>query len=165
MNRKKYLQYRKNWYNKNKHKARKYYIDNKLKILKQRKDYYIKYKQTILESVRKYRLKRNRNDLIFRITGNLRHRVNQAIKGNNKSTKSLKLIGCSIQNLKNHLELKFTKGMSWSNYGKWHIDHIRPCVSFNLSKSKEQRKCFHYTNLQPLWARDNLVKHTSKKYE
>jgi hypothetical protein len=48
--------------------------------------------------------------------------------------------------------------MSWSNYGKWHVDHIKSCASFDLSKEDEQRKCFHYTNLQPLWAEENLSK-------
>jgi hypothetical protein len=48
--------------------------------------------------------------------------------------------------------------MSFKNYGKWHIDHIRPCASFDLSKASEQKECFHYTNLQPLWAEDNLSK-------
>jgi hypothetical protein len=55
-------------------------------------------------------------------------------------------------------EKKFKPKMSWNNYGKWHIDHIKPCCSFNLSKSEEQRKCFHYSNLQPLWAKENLSK-------
>ena len=54
--------------------------------------------------------------------------------------------------------------MSWGNYGKWHVDHIRPCASFNLVNEEEQKKCFHYTNLQPLWAKDNLSK-GSKYYE
>lgn len=49
--------------------------------------------------------------------------------------------------------------MTWANYGEWHIDHILPCASFNLSDYKEQQKCFHYTNLQPLWAVDNYKKH------
>lgn len=60
--------------------------------------------------------------------------------------------------LKKHLEIKFTKGMSWENYGKWHVDHIKPCAKFDLTKESEQRKCFHYTNLQPLWAIDNFKK-------
>ena len=58
---------------------------------------------------------------------------------------------------------KFVSGMSWENYGKWHIDHIKPCASFNLLEEDEQKKCFHYTNLQPLWAKDNLKK--GGKYE
>ena len=49
--------------------------------------------------------------------------------------------------------------MSWNNYGKWHVDHIRPCIDFDLSKPEEQQKCFHYTNLQPLWAEENMRKH------
>ena len=81
-----------------------------------------------------------------------------AIKHNYKSASTKILIGCSIDFLKQHLESKFQQGMSWKNYGKWHIDHIRPCASFDLSQAREQKKCFHYKNLQPLWARDNILK-------
>ena len=49
-------------------------------------------------------------------------------------------------------------GMTWENYGEWHLDHMRPCASFNLEDPEEQKKCFHWTNLQPLWAKDNLAK-------
>ena len=73
----------------------------------------------------------------------------------------MELVGCSIPDLIKHLESKFQEGMNWSNYGfyGWHIDHIRPCSSFNLLNEEEQKQCFHYTNLQPLWAKDNLQKH------
>ncbi len=88
----------------------------------------------------------------------LRYRINEAIKFNYKSSHTLQLLGCSIDFLKQHLESKFKSGMTWENYGKWHVDHIKPCASFDLSKPEEQKKCFNYNNLQPLWAVDNLRK-------
>jgi hypothetical protein len=75
-----------------------------------------------------------------------------------KSVKTQELIGCSIDALKQHLELKFQPGMTWGNYGQWHVDHIKPCSSFNLEIVDEQKKCFNYSNLQPLWAIDNIKK-------
>lgn len=77
-----------------------------------------------------------------------------------KYQKANELLGCSIEYLMKHLESKFQDGMSWDNYGHngWHIDHIKPCCSFDLTKEKEQKECFHYLNLQPLWAKDNYNK-------
>ena len=75
-----------------------------------------------------------------------------------KSAKTLELLGCTVEQLQTFLEAEFTDGMTWENYGEWHIDHIRPCASFNLEDPEEQKKCFHWTNLQPLWAKDNLAK-------
>lgn len=74
----------------------------------------------------------------------------------------MELIGCSIEQLLEHLESQFQDGMTWDNYGEWHIDHIKPCAMFDFTKEEDQRECFHYTNLQPLWAEDNLRK--SDKY-
>jgi hypothetical protein len=73
------------------------------------------------------------------------------------------LLGCSINFLKKYLEDRFKEGMLWRNYGiyGWHIDHIIPCYNFDLSKLEEQNKCFHYSNLQPLWAKENWSKHTN----
>ena len=88
----------------------------------------------------------------------MRTRIDQAIKNNSKSMSTVKLLGCTIKFLKQHLQSQFTKGMSWDNYGKWHIDHKHPCVGFDLSKPEEQIKCFNYKNLQPLWAFDNIAK-------
>lgn len=77
-----------------------------------------------------------------------------------KACSTKNIIGCTIKQLRKYLESKFDKDMSWSNFGLygWHIDHIVPCSSFDLTKPSEQKKCFHYTNLQPLWAHDNLRK-------
>lgn len=88
--------------------------------------------------------------------------IREALKKqrNKKKTRTAELIGCTVPFLKTYLENKFTNGMSWENQGRngWHIDHIRPCTSFDLSKVEEQKKCFHYTNLQPLWESENIRK-------
>lgn len=111
---------------------------------------------------RKYFNERGKNDLNFKIKRNLRNRLRQALKSNSKNSTTIILLGCSVQELKNYLESKFTNGMSWDNYGKggekWQIDHIIPCSFFDLTIEENQRKCFHYTNLQPLWEKDNLKK-------
>ena len=90
----------------------------------------------------------------------MRVRVTCALNNyENRSKKhTFEYVGCNLQELREHLEKQFTIGMSWENQGQWHIDHIRPCASFDLSKEEERHKCFHYTNLQPLWASDNLSK-------
>ena len=98
----------------------------------------------------------------FKLIQNLRKRVYNALKGITKSDTTKNLLGCSIEYLKQHLENQFQLGMTWDNYGKWHVDHKKPCCKFDFTKIEQQRECFHYTNLQPLWAIDNLKK--SGKY-
>jgi len=94
-----------------------------------------------------------------RLRNNLSRRIIKALRGKIKKSKStMQLIGCTIKELKQHLENQFKEGMDWNNYGKWHIDHIIPCARFNLDNEKEQQNCFHYANLQPMWAIDNLRK-------
>ena len=70
------------------------------------------------------------------------------------------IIGCTIEEFKNYIESKFRDGMTWENYGPkgWHIDHIKPYKLFNLLDPEEQKKCCHYTNLQPLWWNENIAK-------
>lgn len=96
----------------------------------------------------------------FTLALKLRNRLNKAIKNNQKSGSAVRDIGCSIEELKIYLESKFQPGMSWSNYSRygWHIDHIEALSRFDLSNSEQLKKACHYTNLQPLWARDNLKK-------
>ena len=103
---------------------------------------------------------RLQTDINVKLSHYLRNRIRKVLKNNIKSTKTSKLLDCSIDFLKKYLESKFKFGMTWDNYGKngWEIDHIRPCASFDLSKPEEQCKCFHYSNLQPLWVSENRQK-------
>jgi len=137
-------------------KLARYYKKNKDKI----KKYYHKNKQKILSRQLEYVNKRRVYDLNFKILKNLRARLWHALAGKRKTASTIELVGCSQDELISHLESQFTDGMSWDNYGVhgWHIDHIVPCASFDMSDENQQKQCFHYTNLQPLWAKDNLTK-------
>lgn len=128
-------------------------------------------KETFNESRREYNrnyLKSKRSiDPQIALRDNLRSRIRVALNSQSqvKSRTTLHLLGCSIEELKQHLESKFESWMTWENYGKydkerdtWHIDHIKPCSSFDLTDEEQQKQCFHYTNLQPLLAIDNIKK-------
>ena len=117
-------------------------------------------------TARVWAARKRKNDLDFRLKLNLRSRVRTAIKKDSKFGKTFELIGCSVEELKMHIESQWEEGMSWENWGvykdngytTWQIDHIIPCASFDFKKEDEQRKCFHYTNSQPLWAAENNKK-------
>lgn len=109
----------------------------------------------------KYQRNRRRNDPAFRIRGALGSRLRIGIiwAGGTKSHRTHEYIGCSFKELRLHLEKKFRPGMTWENYGPvWHVDHIRPCASFDLTDMEQQRACFHYSNLQPLFKEENIKK-------
>ena len=95
----------------------------------------------------------------------LRSRVYVALREakTTKQTSTTDLLGCSLSDFRAHLEAQFLPGMSWDNWALdgWHVDHIRPCASFDLTDPEQQRQCFHFTNLQPLWAEDNIRKGAS----
>lgn len=116
---------------------------------------------------RQWKNKKYKNDVNFRLRCILRARILEAIKFNKgkKTTSSSTLLGCSIKFLRNHLEKQFQPGMTWENQGKiWHVDHVLPCASFDLTVPEQQRTCFFYKNLQPLWATDNLKKGAKLDY-
>jgi hypothetical protein len=96
----------------------------------------------------------------FKVTCLIRTRIRNALDGRAKSGRSVELLGCSWDEARKYIESKFQPGMSWKNHGVrgWHIDHVVPCAAFDLTDPEQQRMCFHYTNLQPLWAKDNLSK-------
>ena len=102
-------------------------INNKKKIKKQMAVYYCKHKKEIDIYRNKYRKDRRKKDIQYKIKCYLRTRIWEALKGNPKLKTTMELTGCSIKQLKLHLEKQFTEGMLWKNYGKWHVDHIKPC--------------------------------------
>ena len=146
--------------------CKKYYVKNKEKIKTYQKQYHQVNKAVIRNKARKqankYKKDRRKTDIYYKLTENLRHRVWNCLKlkHGSKNQKTMDLVGCSPDQLKTYLEKKFTDGMTWDNYGfyGWHIDHIIPCDSFDLTDPSQQKICFHYTNLQPLWAKDNFQK-------
>jgi hypothetical protein len=101
-----------------------------------------------------------RNNDSARIAKNLRSRLKLAIKkqGGKKSASTMELVGTDWPTLFAWIEGKFQLGMTWNNHGLWHIDHIIPCVAFDLTKPVHQKTCFHYKNLQPLWGIENIKK-------
>lgn len=107
---------------------------------------------------KEYQRKHRQENIQARLAHNLRNRLNSKIKNTSKAGSAVKDLECSLEELKTYLESKFVPEMSWNNYGKWHIDHIKPLASFDLTHEEEFLKAVHYTNLQPLWAKDNLIK-------
>lgn len=150
-------EYYRKYYQKYKIKYKRYYKKYRNKALKYMKNY----RQTYSKELNRYRREHMKININYRLSSYLRTRIYQTLKNINKSNSTRKLVGCSIEFLKQYLEQQFTKGMNWENYGKWHVDHIKLCCQFDLSKVSEQKECFNYTNLRPLWAKDNLSR--SKK--
>lgn len=109
---------------------------------------------------RNYQKDREDYDPTYKIQRYIRKRLSNALFNNQKVGSAIKDLGCTIEELKLYLESKFQFGMTWDNYGLhgWHIDHIQPISKFNLSNIEEFKQACHYTNLQPLWAKDNLIK-------
>ncbi len=99
-------------------------------------------------------------DTGYRLGLNLRKRLGTALRGNQKAGSAVRDLGCTIPELKLYLEKLFQPGMTWENWGRkgWHIDHIKPLASFDLTDREQFLKACHYTNLQPLWATENLRK-------
>lgn len=108
----------------------------------------------------KYEKTKRHTDPIFKLKKNLRRRLHGVLKGKIKKGSSIELLGCTPKELKTYLESKFKPGMSWDNYNfnGFHIDHIKPLSSFDLTDFEQLKQACHYTNLQPLWAKENLIK-------
>lgn len=147
----------------------RYYNKHKDKIQKKQAEYRKAYPERISANSRKSRLKRAEINPLLSLKNTLRGSIRRAILGNagaksnnvkGKLLSSYELMGCSVQHARWFIENRFLPGMTWENRGEkgWHIDHVKPCAAFDLSDEEEQRRCFHFSNLQPLWAMDNYKK-------
>ena len=163
-------------------KKKEYYKQNceriKKRVAIQQKDYYQKpevkeHKQAYRkkynsrDSVKKYRalrhVKKYATDIDYKMTTILRGRLSTLVNSKFKYKSTKKLLGCSMEHFKEWIEFQFDDNMNWNNHGDyWHLDHIKPCAKFKMSKKEDQEECFHWTNLQPLEATENLEK--SDKY-
>ena len=102
---------------------------------------------------------RRRENEGARVQANLQRRLSKAVGGSvHKAATTMRLVGCSRPQLIAHLSGLFTDGTTWGNYGEWHLDHIRPCASFDLTDPAQQRVCMNWRNLQPMWGCDNIIK-------
>ncbi len=113
-----------------------------------------------------YQYKRRREDLNYALLANIRSRISSQLNGRKKANRTIEILGCSIKELRQHLEMQFKEGMNWQNYGMkgWTIDHIKPCASFDLSDPEQMKECWNYKNLQPLWAIENIKKGAKLNY-
>ena len=157
-----YVTYKSQYQVENKEKIKQYNdmytVKNKVARQKYKKKYSLENKDKINQTNKKY----YSNNPSVKIGRSLSGRVRSAIKnsGGTKSQSSCEFLGCTRDEVCKYLESKFTTGMTWENHGLygWHIDHIKPCDSFDLTNPEQQRVCFHYTNLQPLWATRDIAR-------
>ena len=141
---------------------RKYRENNREKILARQRKYRENNKEKIMATQRKYKKRKVATCPKFRMVRCLRARLRAALRGKNKSASTMALLGCTVRHLKKHLEKQFVEGMTWNT--AFHIDHMVPCASFDLSDAEQQRRCFHFTNLQPLFASENRSKGNKNIY-
>ena len=150
---------------KNKEQIKEYNLKNKERITLVYKKWYLKNKEhkkeyhfKNKEHRNQLRRKKRKTNPAYKLTCNLRSRIWKALKGISKSASTMELIGCTIDELRSHLESKFKPWMTWENYGLWDVDHRVACAKFDLTDSNQQRKCFHWTNLQPMEHTENMKK-------
>jgi len=123
-----------------------------------RQAHYGKNRERIIAHVVQSAKLRRESDPVFRLRHTIRGRISNALRKSGKSGSAIKLLGCTVEEAKAHIEGLFVSGMSWANWGEWHLDHIRPLAAFDLSDATHLAQACHFTNLQPLWAGENMRK-------
>ena len=143
---------------------KKYRSENRDKLRKLNKDWHSRNKDSQREKQRVYLNNRLKTDPTFRLVFYMRSRMRQALKakGVKHLCKKIEMLGCDAPFFRSFLESQFTPMMTWKNYGSyWHVDHIIPLASFDLSDSENQKRAFHYSNCRPLEGSENLLKSDS----
>ena len=126
--------------------------------LEHRRAYSRKYVIEHREERSAYSINRYHTNVEHRLAANLRSRLYQAVQNDSKSGSAVRDLGCSIPTFRLFIENQFEEGMSWDNYGEWHLDHVLPLASFDLTDRGDFQTAVHYLNYQPLWAKDNAIK-------
>jgi hypothetical protein len=154
----------------NRQRHKKFRDSNPDKVKEYAKKYNDNYRkginrQNYLAKKRELNKKYYHDNIETKLAQVLRNKLWKSVKdqNTNKENSALELVGCSKEELIEHIQSQFKRGMTWENWSLngWHIDHIRPISSFNLADPAQQKECFHYSNLQPLWAIENLKKSDS----
>ena len=157
---------RERWVNKNKEKVISYRKEWLEKNSEHRKNYMKEYRERnvnkIREQKRKYEKNRKDNDPFYKLCCYTRTAVYTCLKERSvdKYSNTFDMLPYTLEELISHLENNFTEGMTWENYGEWHVDHIKPMASFTFDSVDDEsfNECWSLSNLQPLWAKDNLSK-------
>jgi len=169
------MRWEKNNPDKSKEKQKRYRIKNHDKIIKRHRKWYAEHTEKALAATEKWRKenpekirvqrriwknKKYHSNIQYKLIEILRSRLRLALRNNQKKGSTIDLLGCTIEEFKIYIENKFKEGMTWNNWSikGWHIDHIIPLYHFDLSHEDQLRKACHYTNLQPMWAVENLRK-------
>jgi hypothetical protein len=142
---------------------KRYRSDNLERVREIERESKRKYRKKVNEYLKAYNKKRRSNDSMFRLSVCISRRMHETLANSKGKSKYFDLLGYSLQDLKKHLEKHFKLGMTWSNYGKWELDHIVPISAFNYKSTSDLdfRKCWSLSNLQPLWKSEN--RHKSNK--
>lgn len=109
-------------------------------------------------ATREYENRQRKENPQWRLAKNLRNRLRKALRGETTGVSAVRDLGTSIPEFQKYIANLFEEGMTWENYGEWHLDHIVPLSAFDLTDEDQVRVACHYTNIQPLWAEDNMRK-------
>lgn len=141
---------------KHRENSRKYRMEHLEERLKKGREHYAQNKKYYSD----WQSNKRKSDPTYRLNHNISNHIRISLQGNKAGRSWEKLVGYTLSQLKTHLEKQFTEGMSWDNYGQWHIDHIIPKTAFNYSTAEciDFKRCWSLKNLRPLWSLDNFSK-------